>query len=334
MDRLINNQKPLVSVLTPVYNGEKYIREAIDSILSQSYSNWEMIIVNDGSTDATGSIIDSYTDSRIQHVKIEKSRDLATVRNHAVSLASGKYIAKLDADDIALPQRIEKQIRFMETNPDYGLCGTWVKTIGKIGKIAYPTNHNLIKCALLFHSPFIASSVMIKTHLLKQIPYRTEMKFAEDYDLWERLSKAGVKMKNLNEYLVEYRLHESNSSTLYGGASPRINVKIRQLQDLALFPSDEEIQLLSDAANIKSVKSKIPIPEEFLCKLKLWMHKLLKANENKKIYDQNSLIAYLWFRWIFACYSLGQKKMIPQFGLSSLNLPAIRKLMCLLLEKL
>ena len=193
----------------------------------------------------------------------------------------------------------------------------------------------MLQCALLFHFPFIHSAIMFRTNILRNTKYRKEFETAEDYDLVSRIAEHS-KMATLKETLALFRIHENNASSVrsVSNTAARKNVRIRQLQHIGISPSDEEIQLIFDATNIKSVKSKIPVPEEFLRQLKIWMNKLLTANENAKIYDQNSLIAYLWFRWILACCFLGRKKMIPQFGLSRLNLSAARKLTSLLLEKL
>jgi len=115
---------PAVSVVMPVYNGEKYLRESIDSILNQTYTDYEFIIVNDGSNDKTEEIILSYNDNRIRYIKNEKNLQIVKSLNRGIELAKGRYIARMDADDISLPRRFEKQITFMENNLEIGVCGT------------------------------------------------------------------------------------------------------------------------------------------------------------------------------------------------------------------
>ena len=122
MDSPVN--APAVSVVMPVYNGEKYLRESIDSILNQTYTDYEFIIVNDGSNDKTEEIILSYNDNRIRYIKNEKNLQIVKSLNRGIELAKGRYIARMDADDISLPRRFEKQITFMENNLEIGVCGT------------------------------------------------------------------------------------------------------------------------------------------------------------------------------------------------------------------
>ena len=136
---------PLVSVVMPVYNGEKYLKEAIDSVLSQSYQNIELVIVNDGSTDSGSQIVKKYTDPRIRFVENESNSGIVYSRNKGLESATGKYVATLDSDDIALPDRIEKQVLFLENNSEYGMCGTFFSTIDSAGmfvkKVHFPTGN-------------------------------------------------------------------------------------------------------------------------------------------------------------------------------------------------
>ena len=117
---------PLISVILPAYNAERFLEEAIDSILAQTYKNFELIVLNDGSTDRTEEIILSYNDPRIRYIKNESNLKLIKTLNKGIALARGKYIARMDADDISLPTRFEKEIEFMEIHPDIGVCSSKV----------------------------------------------------------------------------------------------------------------------------------------------------------------------------------------------------------------
>jgi glycosyltransferase involved in cell wall biosynthesis len=198
---------PAISVVMPVYNGEKYLREAIDSILSQTYTDFEFIILNDGSTDKTEEIILSYTDPRIVYVKNEDNLQIVKTLNKGIGIAKGKYIARMDADDISLPERFEKQFKFMEENPEVGVCGAWIETFGNQSLFwQYPVNHNEIRISLLFYSCMGHPTVMIRNDFRDLLFYDQNYNKAEDYELWQRLVRI-TKFHNLPFFLLKYRLH-------------------------------------------------------------------------------------------------------------------------------
>ena len=205
-------QNPLISVIMPVYNGEKYLREAIDSILNQTYTNFEFIILNDGSTDRTEEIILSYDDSRIVYVKNEENLQIVKTLNKGIALAKGKYIARMDADDISLSERFEKQIYFMEQNSEVDICGTWIQMFG--GKDIHwkpPTTHDDIKVELLFGSGLAHPTVMGRRSFFVENKYKEKFEKAEDYALWvETIDK--YHFINIPEFLLLYRTHTSQIS--------------------------------------------------------------------------------------------------------------------------
>jgi glycosyltransferase involved in cell wall biosynthesis len=204
---------PAVSVLMPVYNAEKHVEEAIESILNQTFSDFEFLIIDDGSTDRSAAIVRSFTDSRIIFIRNQKNGGIAEVLNQAISLSKGKYIARMDADDISFPERFEKQYRFLESHSDYVLCGSSFQIIGK-NKVHYlPESDDEIKLKMLLVTPFCHPTVMLRSTLFKEkgLSYRSEMVPVEDHDLWTRIFSFG-KLHNLRESLLGYRVHESNSS--------------------------------------------------------------------------------------------------------------------------
>ena len=322
---------PLVSVLMPVYNGEKYLREAIDSVLAQTYINWELIIVNDGSTDNTKNIIHSYTDSRIRYFENEKNMGLGFVRNRTVELAKGKYCAILDSDDIALPQRLAQQVRFLEHHSNYGLCGSWAKSVDGTINYTYPSNNEIIKCSLMFHLPFIHSATMVHTSLLQKNSYDAKFAPCEDYNLIIRLSEQ-TKMANLRKYLVRYRTHAENISLLKPNKEARDKNRIIATERLNFMPDEKELELQSLLTNVKRYKDLLPI--DFLSQLKQLLRKIVAANRQVRYYNQTSLQAYLWFRWILACVVLREKKQLLNSGLTLWNMRVIMKLSGLLFEKM
>lgn len=210
--------QPMITVLMSVYNGEKYLKEAIDSILAQTFKDFEFLIINDGSTDNSVNIIESYDDPRIKLINNEKNLKLIASLNKGISLARGKYIARMDSDDISMPERFEKEIKFLESNPDYGLVATYYTVIDGMGsekyKMSYPSSNDLIKLFLSVNCPIVHGSVMGRTELFKENPYGSkEFSAVEDYELWVRMSKR-TKIHNIPEYLFKYRIYgESFSDT-------------------------------------------------------------------------------------------------------------------------
>jgi glycosyltransferase involved in cell wall biosynthesis len=200
-----------------VYNGEKYLRYAINSIINQSFSDFEFIIINDASTDNTGKILGEYNDNRIVIINNEKNLGLTKSLNKGIAVAKGKYIARMDADDISMPERIEKQVGFMENHKDVAILGTDYYPIDEAGrrinaKLMRPISSTEIKRNLFKFNPFIHSSLMIRREVLKEVGYYDErFKKAQDYELCLRiLSK--YEGYNLPEELIAFRIDKTKLS--------------------------------------------------------------------------------------------------------------------------
>lgn len=213
-----NVELPLVSVIMPVYNAEKYLPEAIESILNQTYTNFEFLIFDDASTDKSFSIIENYAleDRRIICTKSKQNMGYVKHLNQGIKMAKGKYIARMDADDISCKRRLEKQIDFIECHLDVGVCGSWYKPLinrKEVNIAKLPTNHDDIIARLLWASPFAHPTIMMRKNILDKFNYLYNEAYlpAEDYDLWVRLS-AVTKFANLPEPLLIYRIHEGQVS--------------------------------------------------------------------------------------------------------------------------
>lgn len=205
-------KKALVSVIMPVYNVENFVKEAIDSILNQSYPNFEFIIINDGSTDNTSSIIKLEEDPRIICIDKQVNRGNYTCRNEGCRLAKGKYICVMDGDDIAMFNRLEKQVEIMEADPEILAMGTDFEFIN--GSICRkPKEYPLLRTLLLQNNMFLHPSLIIKKEVLLQVGYyNEEYYYASDYDLMCRISLIG-KVINIPDTLMRYRLHEKQISS-------------------------------------------------------------------------------------------------------------------------
>ena len=212
---------PMISVVMPVYNGEKYLNECIDSILNQTFSNFEFIIVNDASTDKTEEIILSYTDKRIVYVKNLKNLKISKTLNKGIQLAKGKYIARMDADDISLPNRFEKQLVFLEKNDDIGVVGSMWYCIDSKSKIFETVEHLPISSNECYFMAIVQGEnsvghpcVMFRANIIQNVGgYNKKYDTAEDIELWFRMILSGIKFNNLSDKLLKYRYHNSQTSS-------------------------------------------------------------------------------------------------------------------------
>jgi glycosyltransferase involved in cell wall biosynthesis len=223
---------PSVSVVMNVYNGEKYLRQAIESILAQTYTNFEFIIIDDGSRDGTFPILTEYAarDPRINLQRFAENRGVVTSRIESLGLARGTYIAPMDADDISLPRRLEDQVRFMDAHWQCDVLGTAFTLIDNEGKPLRKVNcsQDLLIWALLFSSPIANSSVMMRASTIKKLGgYDRNMPYSEDYELWTRVALAG-RISSLNDVYVLLRDH-----------SERITYKKRQVKDQATLEAKQ-----------------------------------------------------------------------------------------------
>lgn len=201
---------PPVSVILPVHNGMPYLPEAVDSILNQTYGDFELIIIDDGSTDGTADYLTTIRDPRLQ-VYVQERRGLAASLNRAVSLAAGMYLARQDHDDISLPERLAKQVAFLEQNPECGMVGTWAAIWEENGVTSrahrHPMDSHTLRYELLFNNPFVHSSVLVRKSVFDQVGlYTTDpsRQPPEDYELWSRVARK-FEVNNIGEILLIYR---------------------------------------------------------------------------------------------------------------------------------
>ena len=240
--------EPMISVVMPVYNQEKYLKESIESILAQNFSDFEFIIVDDQSTDSSWQIIQEYADkdSRIIAVKNTGKKGCYPARNCGHRLAKGKYIAVMDSDDIALPERLQKQFDFMEQNPDIDICGSWMKNFGANDRITkLPTNHEDIRDLTFFGCAIGNNVAFFKRDL--NLEYATDFNCSEDYELWCRKIDE-LHFANIPEILLLYRVHESQISTGTRKKQDEVANEIRRknLKKIDINLSTEEQKIYND----------------------------------------------------------------------------------------
>lgn len=228
------NASPLISVILPVYNGEKYLQRAVQSILDQTFKDFEILIIDDGSTDSSGEIVSSFKDDRIRYIKNSENLKLIKSLNKGLSLAKGQYIARMDGDDIAAPNRLELQLNYMSKNPDVAVLGTNVWIIDKNNRIIdtprfFPIESDEVFCRALKMSPLFHPTVMMRADILKENGgYNDAFTHAEDYALWMKVIKK-YKIANLPERLLYYRIHDLSVSKKY--SSEQLESACRVLTD-------------------------------------------------------------------------------------------------------
>lgn len=306
-----------ITVLMPVYNGEKYLRQAMDSILNQTYRNFEFLVINDGSTDSSEEIILSYKDERIRYIKNETNLRLIATLNKGIELAAGKYIARMDADDISEPERLQIQYSFMEQHPEVAICGSWFNIIGHEERVVkYVRDHNSIMLKMFYQCHFCHPSVILRKEMLETFDHKFDPTFlhAEDYDFFVRIGEQ-YKLANIQQVLLHYRHHEMSvsSANVSTQADNSIRVKRYLFEKLGMSAGDAEIELfrkisqheyLSTAAFVDSVKS--------------LLEKMLSANEDTGFMDKVFLRKALAEMWFHTCYNAAIKDVLKVFYSSAL----------------
>jgi len=288
-----SSQPRELSVIMCVYNGEAFLKEAVDSVLAQTYASFEFIVINDGSTDHTAAILASIADPRM--VVITNATNLGLIRSLNIGLgaATGTFIARMDADDICRPERFEKQLAFLEQHPEVGLCGTWLQIIGDDSRYTFPLTHEEIKLALLDYNPIAHPSVMFRSKVFKEagLTYDPGFPGAEDYELWTRAIFL-TKFANIPETLLSYRRHgqqvtQSKQQTMESSSG---KIKLGLPLALGIHPDEREstVHLFLFNGQFKELKG-LNILEE----ADAWLHKLVSANRLFHQFRESDLLA-LW----------------------------------------
>lgn len=275
-----------ITVLLPVYNGEQFIAEAVNSILKQTYTNFELLIMDDGSTDQTPKILKELAryDSRIR-LHRSKNRGLIATLNKGLTLSFTELIARMDADDCALPERLALQKAYMDAHPQIAVCGTGIKMY-ESGRVVIPRYGAPFDVLCLFGSPMAHPTVMYRRSvILKMGGYAEHMLAAEDYDLWCRLASAGYGIDNLPQPLLRYREHPQLTRIQYRRQSSRTTHAIweRQLNALGFSPLYPNLDAHAYCA---SPCEDILLRQQAARK---WLKKLCQANRLRAVYAQGQL---------------------------------------------
>lgn len=296
----MSSAQPTVTVLMPVYNGERYLGAAIESILEQTFRDFELLVFDDCSTDASVHIVQGYGDPRIRLVANQVNLGVAATLNRGIRLAHGRYIARMDCDDISLPDRLRKQFDFMEENPAIGVCGSRVRRIGaKRGLWKVQKGDAAIKSRLLFENAMAHPSVMLRTSVLADhnLGYDPTFRCAQDYAFWAELSRHS-RLANLDEVLLLYRVHSSQISEAHSREQNVSADRVReyQLRNLGLEPTLEELALHGAVSTYAHTGQR-----DFVARAEQWLTRLRRVNQEKGIYSEPDFAAELAGRWCKIC---------------------------------
>ena len=282
-------EKELISVILPAYNAERFLKEAIDSILAQTYTDFELIILNDGSTDRTEEIILSYDDPRIRYVKNETNLKLIKTLNKGIELAKGKYIARMDADDISLPTRFEKEIRYMEEHPNCDVVSVLPYVMSESGEILHKsrffisTLHTSCLFVNLFATPILHPGTLFKSKILKHYKYRDipETLHVEAYDLWCRMFRDNIEFGVVKEHLLYYRLTSTSVCHTESQFDKHLALAVKFQEDiLGINPEISAMMALGDVQTYNDVS-------DISSSIK-YLHKLYSIFKNKFIVDYHT----------------------------------------------
>lgn len=302
----MNPEKDLVSVIMSNYNTpEEYLRSAIESILNQTYQNFEFIIIDDCSTDNSLSIIESYSDERIKVIRNEKNLGITKSLNRGLKAATGEYVARMDADDISLEKRFEKQVEFLKSHPDHIVCGTGVELIGDwqskhSNKFICRTipQKDEFRIYLLFgnYPNIVHPTAMFNRNLLLKhnITYNERYPLAQDYRMWISCSEV-AECANLSETLLNYRVHGKAVSNDKKELQKNIAYQIMQEQLDKLH-----ISLTEEYADIH--KDFLSTRKEYNTECKKWIKTLLKYNKKYNVYNQKLFKKILYKKWAEITY--------------------------------
>lgn len=294
---------PLVTVLMSVYNNEEYLAEAVDSILAQTYQNLEFLIINDASTDSSATILASYKDSRINVIYNDINIGLTKSLNIGLKHTKGKYIARMDADDISYPQRLERQVAFMEMHPEVGLCGSWAvdRHENSLKERKFPCEDYELRFGLLRHNPFVHSSIMLRAHVIEenQIQFDSDFIYAQDFALWAKVAEY-TKLANLPEFLIEYRIHDQQlTKERFGQQENYVKETLRyQLTKLDIQATPEELSLHYSILNRLNER----LNNQDIAQGHCWLILLLNKNRYCQIYEPSYFFEKLEDCWSHLLY--------------------------------
>jgi glycosyltransferase involved in cell wall biosynthesis len=308
----MSNQAPIFSVVMPAYNAERYVGEAIESVLAQTLPDWELLVVNDCSTDRTLEVCNSYRDPRIRVFTTPQNLNAAGTRNLALEHARGEFIAFLDSDDVAMPNRLRMQGEELRKNSKLGFLGSQVSILNcgidlEKNHWIYPQSNEQIKATMLFRCPFVISTVATRRELISKLgkpAFNRDLAPSEDYDFGSKLMP-WCDFKNASEPVSKYRLHPGQ---LTDAKSDLIGQQMLKIQGTLLerlgIPATTENLLLHQKCGCGNPESL-----QDIINARVWLEKIRSSNLSQNIFPQGGLDACLGITWFHFCKRVPQKNM-------------------------
>lgn len=273
-----------------VFNDERYVAQAVESILAQSFTDFEFLVMDDGSTDETGPILDRFTDPRLRVIRSEKNQGIAYQVNRGMSEARGKYIARMDGDDVALPDRLRLQVEFLEANPSVMICGGQVIRFSAEGREVlwdFPIESEKLLACLFFRGCFCNPATMFRTALVQELDFRYSdgWQLAEDYYFWYRVLKQ-FPGANLPQPILRYRVSKSQiTQTNVAEKHDRLrHIRMAMLEDLGFYPNAIDISFHESV-----ISDDWPEDEEFFDRAIAWLDKIYQFNLKSKVFPPQAL---------------------------------------------
>ena len=297
-----------ITIILPVYNGEHYLREAIDSVLAQTYSDFELWVVNDGSTDGTVAIIDSYTDPRVRRIDNPHNMGLVATLNRSFAAVQTEYIARMDDDDLWHPDKLRLQVQYLDRHLDVGVCGTGVHKFGDLDSVMlFPADSDALKVGLLFYCMMSHPSVVYRRSMLLTtgLTYRAENFPAEDYRMWVDVL-AVSKIHNIQQPLVEYRQHAEQICRQQNDVQ---QLKERELHSLQLHRIWPDVSAFDESFHLNHFCALAVDSDAEADRLLHWADRLCEANRHTQYvkpsvmrrelrrYVQNAIRTYYRQTW-------------------------------------
>jgi len=311
---------PRVTVLIPVYNRIRFIGDAIDSVLAQTFEDFELLLVDDGSTDGSQARIGACDDPRIRLIQNPENLGIAATRNRGIDAARGEFVAFLDSDDRALPERLAHQVAFLDTHPDVAAVGSWIRWIDDSGATRGKTKRKAadpdqIAAERLFRSCLENSTATARTEVLRAYPHREDYRLGSDYDLWARIA-ADYRLAALPEVLVERRQHDSQASDERSPEYKHWRLAIFADQLDALGVSYQAHDLENHYVLRRMHKEAFQPDHAYLDWTERWFAALLAANAERHLYPEPAFSATLGAFWCKVCW----------FALAAIGPAAARRL--------
>lgn len=300
------SEPPKVTVVIPVYNREKYVGDAIASILAQTFTDFELLVIDDGSTDGSQEVVRSYCDPRVRLVCNEINQGIPKTRNTGIRLARGEYLAFLDSDDRACPKRLMKQVAFLDGHPDYVAVGAWIEWIDEegrpLGRIKRkPVSPEEIAAQRLFRSGLENSASMARTVVLRNYGHQEQYDICEDFDLWSRIA-AQHKLATLPEVLGRRRTHSGQIMLRKASDKKdrRLKIYASQLHALGVTFTDTDLECHALLRSMRKLKFRPDLG--YLDWAEAWLQRLQEANRHALCYPEPTFSEMLGRFWLKVCW--------------------------------